>query len=135
MANTFVYNGKIYTTTGDWMPSGSGGAFSNITDRINKGYLKNGLASGTIAQYNPAAQPAQQPVQAPQPTFAPDFQGQLNTLTNQASNALNGGLLGYTPSVMTSGGSNPQAFTAPTGNLNSGLWRTIGLLGGMTNGK
>lgn len=58
--------------------------------------------------------------QAPAPTPAPkmdQLQPQYNKLTEQARNALYGGLLGYQAPALTSGGSNPQSFAAPQGGF------------------
>lgn len=78
------------------------------------------------------AQPPQQQA-APvtqQPMTTESIQPQLNRLTQQANNALYGGLLGYNQNMpMMSGGSQPQTFAAPQGDFRSAMTGMQGLLG------
>lgn len=55
------------------------------------------------------------------------LQAQYNRLASQASNALNGGLLGYQPSEIRAAGTNPQTFTGPSNSFRF----PFGLLNGM----
>lgn len=58
------------------------------------------------------------------------LQAQYNRLAGQASNALNGGLLGYQPSQIKAAGPNPQTFNAPQGNFRNSFAGLQGLLSG-----
>lgn len=70
-------------------------------------------------------QPQQQPMSIQQ------IQPQMNRLTQQANNALYGGLLGYNQNMpLMSGGSNPQSYAAPQGNFRDAFAGMQGLLGG-----
>lgn len=84
--------------------------------------------SGYMHPQAPQAQPMQQPA-ASGPTPAM-LQNQYNRLAQQASNALNGGLLGYQPSQIQAAGSNPQTYNAPQGNFRNSFAGLQGLLGG-----
>lgn len=127
--NVYYNDGKPYITTRNSpffsnLGSSLAGLGSQNTMGSNKfNYLMN---HGQIAplQQQPAAQTPQTPDQLAQ------LQPFLNHLTSQASDALNGGILGYHPSQMTAAGANPQTFNAPQGTLSNGFANMQGLLGG-----
>lgn len=86
--------------------------------------LPYGNSAQKVAPYQ-----QQQPVQQPYQTQS--IQPYLNRLTQQANNALYGGLLGYNQNLpMMSGGQNPQTFAAPQGNFRDAFAGMQGLLGG-----
>jgi hypothetical protein len=113
-------------------------AFSALT---NPNFSYAAQAWNTLGPqiYNQMMGANTQPQPAPQPNAnmtaaaaarAAALQAQYNRLAGQASNALNGGLLGYQPSQIQAAGSNPQTFNAPQGNFRNSFAGLQGLLGG-----
>lgn len=81
------------------------------------GILHNTAMPKLIQSYQPQM-PQQSAPQPAMPQADPQaLQAQYSRLASQASNALNGGLLGYQPSEIRAAGSNPQTFTGPTGSF------------------
>jgi hypothetical protein len=128
MANIVSYGGNTYlenlpVSVQSKMGLGTmfRGGFNN-PDNLNYA-VGQGWLQPYGMQQNQA--PAQQPIGTQQ------IQPQLNRLTQQANNALYGGLLGYNQNMpMMSGGSNPQTFAAPQGDFRSAFAGMQGLLGG-----
>lgn len=133
-SNLFYKDGNMYTwgdqagKMGILGPNGTlghgiGSFLSN--PKLAEVYLNSGVIQNLGAvggqQQAPAPTPAV-PVQT-----GKDLQNQYNRLAGQASNALNGGLLGYQPSEIKASGSNPQTFTGPIGSFRF----PFGLLNGM----
>lgn len=120
MSNMFYKDGNMYTWgdsnaymayPGGIMGHGIGSFLNN--PKLSEGYLNTGVIKnlGAVGGQQPAPQPAM-----PQ-TDPKALQAQYARLASQASNALNGGLLGYQPSEIRAAGSNPQTFTGPTGSF------------------
>lgn len=81
--------------------------------QVNNPTLASMIVKRRYSMPQQQSAPAQQ---AAQTTTIP-FQSYLNGLNTDASNALNGGLLGYMPSRFISPGSNPQEVAAPQGSF------------------
>jgi hypothetical protein len=93
-------------------------------------------APGGGSQYglHPLSMGPQQKPAAPTPTpsvVPGQVQNQVNRLTGQARDALYGGILGYQPQSLVSGGDKPQTFAAPQG----GFRFPFGLLNGSQGGQ
>jgi hypothetical protein len=127
MANIGSYGGQMYREQfPPYIPSWIQGAMIGQGSGNSFDYAKN---QGWLQPLNMQQQPQQQPAQ--QPMTTQQIQPQLNRLTQQANNALYGGLLGYNHNLpMMSGGSNPQTFQAPQGDFRSAFAGMQGLLGG-----
>jgi hypothetical protein len=110
--NIINYNHTPYLNN---MPAGVANFIGNspISPNEFNFYQKNGWLSPLQSQNS---QQTQAQPQAPMSTPG-SLQSQFNRLTGQASDALNGGLLGYMPSQLVSSGSNPQTFNAPQGSF------------------
>lgn len=129
--NITYFNGTPYINN---LPQQTRGAmalnpmYANATmPGLNEDMFSKALKLGLLTPLQ-QSQPAQQP--APQPLPTQSIQPQLNRLTQQANNALYGGLTGYNQNMpMQSGGSNPQTFAAPTGNFRDAFAGMQGLLG------
>lgn len=122
-------NGQYYT--GGYPQRNTGNSL--IDNAYGSAYQTLGAINPAVFNqyYHPVGAPQnmQQPAQQPLPTQS--IQPQLNRLTQQANNALYGGLLGYNQNMpMMSGGSNPQTFAAPQGNFRDAFAGMQGLLGG-----
>lgn len=115
------YGDKLYQTQGSL-----GGWGSGPTNIRNQNDYNMMTRLGLIKPFElPNGQQTPQPtvpVQTPQ-----DLQNQYSRLASQASNALNGGLLGYQPSEIRAAGTNPQTFTGPSNSFRF----PFGLLNGM----
>jgi hypothetical protein len=122
LGNMFQRDGKTYRSNMPQhiyqMANGFPGQamFNNV---VRSGAISpvNGMGSGMNRNPQPSV-----PVQTPE-----ELQAQYNRLASQASNALNGGLLGYQPSEIRAAGSNPQTFTGPSNSFRF----PFGLLNGM----
>ena len=95
----------------------------------NNPWVKASIGSG-IKQPTPQTSQTSPPTAPPtvNPQMATALQDYLAKLTGQASGALNGGLLGYSPSMMTA--PNGQSFAAPQGNFRDPYTSMQGILGG-----
>lgn len=133
MANVVSYGGQTYLTNGiigDMFSGNSPNIALGLSGRgmsTDPRSIENAVKRGWLTPYQMQPQQAQAP--APQPLPTQSIQPQLNRLTQQASNALYGGLLGYNPQPMMSGGQNPQSFAAPQGNFRDAFSNMQGLLG------
>lgn len=125
-------NGNYYT--GGVPQLSTNNAFGGIASNING--MNTGYAMTRPDIFNKyfhmiGSAPTQQPqVQQTGASTQGALQNQYNRLAQQASNALNGGLLGYQPSQIQAAGSNPQTFNAPQGNFRNSFAGLQGLLGG-----
>lgn len=124
-------NGQYYSggVPSEWnMPSGPlAGLYKTTVDQT----MSNPAVFNHY--YHLIGDPTQQTTQQQQPVASTSnpLQNQFNRLTQQANNALYGGLLGYNHNLpMMSAGSNPQTFAAPTGNFRDAFAGMQGLLGG-----
>jgi len=137
MSNVTYYNGQLYDNPIFGMASASGGipnylSINNIqpiggiqnsqtSSNTNNGNLNNPFASASSGGVRGTLQPY------------------INRMTQNASNALYGGLLGYSPQSMVAGnaGGTPQNSQVPQWRLPSAIptpnQGQIGLLGAQAN--
>lgn len=116
--NVALINGTPYINSYPIAP-----AFSQLSNfDMNRQYstqkgIDNAISRGWLTPLTGFQQQSQQRQPSINPAMQTNFQSYLNGLGNDASNALNGGLLGYQQSQITSAGSNPQTVSAPQGNF------------------